>query len=556
MRLTGRVLLALTVAATLAITGACAGSKGGGDHGSQNADNLTGVMNGTLPTDGPAQEGGSITVTDLSDAPTLDVQATASSYTHAALSGLVYNKLVTYKTGRDLRYGSGQLVGDLAESWTRSDDGLDWTFNLRKGVKFQDIAPVSGREFTADDVVCTFNRSLSNPGAPGKSLLSIVDHLSTPDPYTAVFTLKEPHAAFDQSMAQIFMEIVPCEGTRGDFDMATTAIGTGPFTLAKWDRNVQRTYAKNPNYFVPDEPHISQLNIQVMSDTAAIVAAFRSGNIDMTGMTTEQQVPAITSTNPEAVIRAQMSLTMNQIMMNEKVKPFDDLRVRKAISMAWDRVGMANVDYSVYNLGMPYPATLDGGVTTEEANALIPYDPDAAKALLADAGFPNGFSVDLLTTSGYGPTVVNEAQWLQNDLKKIGIDVTLKIVDYATYFAGFSAMNYSIAFGYATGLGTADEWLQQYYLSTGSRNWFGINDPQLDSMITAQRGILDPAARTKALHDIGIYLLTNVVNPAIGGQANVPSVMQPWVHNLYEAPGSSRDWAAVAWVDANSPSRK
>jgi peptide/nickel transport system substrate-binding protein len=458
--------------------------------------------------------------------------------------------------GRDIKYGSTDLTGDLAESWNRSADGLTWTFNLHKGVKFQDIAPVNGREFTADDVVCTINRSKTNPGAPGKNLVSIVDSVGAPDPYTVVFTLKSPYGAFDQSLASSFMEIVPCEGTRGDFDMTSTAIGTGPFILSNWVRNVQRTYTKNPNYFVPNEPHLNQFNIQIMSDPAAIVAAFRTGEIDVAGMNTEKYVSEITNTNHDAVVRAQMSITGNSVSMNQAVKPFDDLRVRKAIAMAWDRHGMIKVDYSVYNLDGAYPPTLDGGLTSEEADQAYPYDPEGAKALLAQAGYPNGFSVDLLTTDGYGPVIVNEAQWLQTDLAKVGITVTLNIRDYATYFAAYSSMNYAISWGYTTGLGTPDEWLQQYYLSSGPRNWFGTNDPQLDSMIKAQQAILDPAERTKALHDVGEYIVTNVIDPIIGGQANVPNIMQPWVHNLYGQPASGRDYVAMAWVDGNSPRKK
>jgi peptide/nickel transport system substrate-binding protein len=554
MRYTGRVFLVSLAAAALALAGACGGSKG--SSGSQQADDVTGIMNGVLPADGPAQDGGTVTTADSSDAPTLDVQASASSYTHAALSGIVYNTLVTYKVGRDIKYGSTDLTGDLAESWSRSDDATTWTFNLRKGVKFQDIAPVSGREFTADDVVCTINRSQTTNGAPGRNLVNIVDHLSTPDPYTVVFNLKAPYVAFDQSLAQIFMEIVPCEGTRGDFDMATTAIGTGPFTLAKWDRNVQRTYTKNPNYFVPGEPHIDQLNVQIISDPTSLIANYRTGQIDQFGMNTESYIPQIKSTNPDAVIRAQMSLTGFEIAMNQAVKPFDDIRVRKAVAMAWDRKGVINLDYSVYNLGGAYPPTLDGGLTSEEADAAYPYDPAAAKALLADAGYPDGFSVQILATDGYGPVMVKEVQWLQDDLKKVGIDVTLNISDYATFITAFASKNYTMVWGYITGLGTPDEWLEQYWRSDGPRNWFNIKDSTLDSMIAAQPSILDPAARTKALHDIGDYIVNNVANPIVGGQANVPSITQPWVHNLYQSPAAGRYWSATVWVDDKSPSRK
>ena len=543
------------VTALLVAAASCGGTSNNGGN-SEDADDVTGVMNGTLPDDGPAQDGGTLTTIDSSDAPTLDVQATASSYTHSGLSGIVYNKLVKYKTGRTLKYGSTELTGDLATDWERSDDGKTWTFELRKGVKFQNIAPVNGREFTAADVVCTFTRAQTQSGAPGRNLLSIVDRMTTPDPYTIEFSLKSPHAAFDQSMAQVFMEILPCEGTRGEFDLATTAIGTGPFTLAKWDRKVQRTYLKNPNYFVPGQPHLDQINVLIMSDPAALIAAFRTGQIDSFGMNTEQYVPQILTTNPDAVIRAQMSLTGWEIAMNQAVKPFDDIRVRKAIALAFDFHGLVKLDYSVYNRVGVYPPTLDGGLTTEEVDEAYPYDPEAAKKLLAEAGYPNGFSVEMLATDGYGPVMVKDAQWVQEDLKRVGIDVTLKITDYASYLTAASKKDYSILWGYITGLGTPDEWLQQYWTTDGPRNWFNISDPKLDQMIKEQQAILDPDERTKALHAISEYMVANVINPVGGGQANVPLIQQTWVHNYYAMPIGGRDWSAEAWVDENSPSRK
>jgi len=232
---------------------------------------------------------------------------------------------------------------------------------------------------------------------------------------------------------------------------------------------------------------------------------------------------------------------------------------------------MGEANYGDYLLGGAYPATLDGGVTTAEADAAYPndvdaakklladaaypHDVDAAKKLLADAGYPNGFDVEMLTTDGYGPTITNQAQWVQEDLKKVGVNVTLKVVDYSTYFAAFAKKAYGISYGYASGLGSADEWLESFYLSSGPRNWFNINDPKLDQMIEDQRGILDPAERTKALHDTGMYIMQNVSNPILGMQYAALSVMQPWVHNIYGTPTYARAWAADAWLDGNAPGR-
>lgn len=548
--------IAVAFAVAIALVAGC----GGGSSGPSTTpakDDVTSVINGTLPADGPAEDGGTLTLVDAADSPTLDPQKEGSYTTHGQLSGVVYSKLLAYDTGRDIVYGAQKLKGDLAEKWSMSDDGKSWTFNLRKGVKWQDVAPVSGREFTSADVACTLHRIQTFTGAVQSGLMGIVSTVETPDPYTAVFQLKEAFAGFDQSVASYNMEIIPCEADRGEFDLKTTAIGTGPFILQNWDRKVSKTYIKNPNYFVPGKPHLDKLVINFITDPAAQIAAYRTSQLDAIAPS-YQLYPTVITTNPDAVARSQFQLTMTQIMINQKVKPFDDVRVRQAVAMAWDRKGMAEANYEDYALGTGYPSTLQGGMTSEESDKAWPFDPEGAKKLLAEAGYPNGFDVELTLTDGYGPVIVNQAQWVQQDLKKIGINVTLRQLDYATYFSTVltSKADYAIGYGYASGLGSPDEWLQSFYTTGSSRNSFGTDDPKLNKMIEDQRGILNVADRTKALHDIAVYIGKNVVTPVLGMQASALSVQQPWVHNLYGAPAYERAYVSDVWVDTNSPSRK
>jgi peptide/nickel transport system substrate-binding protein len=549
--------IAAVSAAALALVAACGGASGGGSGADQVKDDVTSVINGTLTADGPPESGGSMTLVDTADSPTLDVHKEGSFTTHGQLSGVVYSKLLAYDVGRDIVYGAQKLKGDLAEKWSMAPDGKSWTFNLRKGVKWQNIAPVNGREFTSADVACTLHRIQTFTGAVQSGLMGIVSKVETPDPYTAVFQLKEAFAGFDQSVASYNMEIIPCEADQGLYDLKTTAIGTGPFILQTWDRKVSKTYIKNPTYFQPGKPYLDKLIINFITDPAAQIAAYRTGQLDVLAPS-YQLYPTVLTTNPDAIARSQLQLTMTQIMINQKVKPFDDVRVRQAVAMAWDRNGMAKANYQDYRLGTGYPSTLQGGLTNDESDKMWPYDPEGAKKLLAEAGFPAGFSVDMTLTDGYGPIIVNQAQWVQQDLKKVGINVTLRQLDYATYFSTVltSKADYTIGYGYSSGLGSPDEWLQSFYTTGSSRNSFGTSDPKLDKMIEDQRGILDVAERTKALHDIAVYIGKNVVSPILGMQASAISVMQTWVHNVYGAPAYERAYVTDAWVDKNSPTRK
>src|SRR5262249_16324145 len=139
--------------------------------------------------------------------------------------------------------------------------------------------------------------------------------------------------------------------------------------------------------------------------------------------------------------------------------------------------------------------SLLGGMSSDDVLKAIPYDPSGAKQLLADAGYPNGFSVEMLTTDGYGPQFVNQARWVQEELKKIGITVTRRILACATYLSEVQNMNYSIGWGLGTGFLTTGEWLQSLYKTGGPRNWFGVADPKLDQMIADQQSEIDKDKR-------------------------------------------------------------
>ena len=550
-----RLALSTAVVAAMVLAACGGGSSGKSDRGED-----TGVqdqtVSGTLPTDGPPEAGGTFKSNAAADAPTLDPHKSASYSVPDAVTGSVYSKLVEFTADRKTPYGEMKVHPDLAESYTQSTDGKTWTFNLRKGVKFQNIAPVNGREFTSADVKCTIDRIQTLPGVQ-KNLLDVVKSLDTSDPYKAIFNLTIPYPAFAETMASFYMAMLPCEGTSGQFNLAEKAIGTGPFILADWQRKVQRVYKKNPDYFIPGKPHVDGFITVIQGDPASAIAAMRTGELDATGSVNETLLPAVMSSNPDLVVRNQIGIGPDQIMFNQARKPFDDYRVRKAISMAFDRKGFGDSFYNgYYKYTGPIPPVLFGGMPSDEAAKAIPYDPAAAKKLLAEAGFPNGLDVKMLTTDGYGPQFVNQAQWVQQDLKEIGVNATLNIIDYATYFSTFGAKDYDIGWGLSTAFLTADEWLQALYVTNGPRNWFNTSDPKLDKMIADQRSILDKDKRNDKLQEINKYILENVLTPFMGILYSGLLTQQPWVHNLYLHPAYGRAYMADVWLDSKAPSRK
>lgn len=307
--------LAVAVALVAALAAGCfspANQAGGGDALDQER----------LQQDaGPPQPGGTFRYTLPSDAKSLDPTTQSSFNTHIAI-GSTYSKLVDYETGPDIPYGASVLEGDLAESWEPSADGLKWTFNLRQGVTFHNKAPVNGREFTSADVVCTMDRIRTLPGQQA-SALALASSWTAPDPYTVVFDLKTPYAEFDVTMAGHYMWILPCEGTSGQFDLNTQAIGTGAYVLETWTRDRERILVANPDYYVEGQPYIDRIEIAIVPDQAATIAAFRSGQTDYLSPLAldKAQAEKVLAEDEHAVLFREAGLTQTRLFMNQARAP-------------------------------------------------------------------------------------------------------------------------------------------------------------------------------------------------------------------------------------------
>ncbi|WP_199434640.1 ABC transporter substrate-binding protein [Qaidamihabitans albus] len=506
---------------------------------------------------GPPQPGGIYRYSLPSDAQSLDPHKQSSYNTHVAI-GASYSKLVDFKTGPDTPYGSYELEGDLAEDWSVSEDGGEWTFNLRKGVKFHNVAPVNGREFTARDVLCTTERIRQLPGHQ-VNLLSMVEDIEAPDDHTVVFRLTQPYADFATNMANHFMWMLPCEGTEGKFDLGTQAIGTGPFVLERWERNRERVLTAHPEYYERGKPYLDGIHVAIVPDPQASMAAMRTGKLDyLTSLSfDEKQAETLLSQQPDFQLRSELGLNPIRVYMNQAAEPFDDVRVRRAVALAIDRAAMVESLRPGGQASGPVTPSLFGGLPSEEVERLQPYDPEQARRLLAEAGYPDGFRTEMILTNGYGETVVREAQWVQQDLAKVGIDVSLDVQDYATYFTeSFAKQRYQLGFGLQTPMLSADEYLSTEWHSEGSRNWYGIDDPELDRMIAEQRGILDEAARERKLADIQRYIINEVSNPVTLNLYETQVIYAPYVHGSYPHPEYGGRHLADVWLGPEAPGRQ
>ncbi len=496
--------------------------------------------------------GGTLVISGPSDIASLDPLTSSSFNTQYRISG-VYQRLLTFDSGPDIGYTAQVLKPELATDWEISDDLLTYTFTLREGVVWHDVDPVNGRPFTSADVKATFDAVLAE--GHQAALLANVQSIETPDDQTVVLSLSEPFAPLLNNMASHFMWILPAEAFEEGYDRTNTVIGTGPFLLDEREVDVKTTYARNPNYWDVDEngnqlPYLDGIETLVINDTQQVIAAFKAGEIDiMTNGTSPELRDQLKDDFPEASYGEWIDAGMGQIGINVNRPPFDDIRVRQAINLAIDRDGMGNTLRGGGTVPSNVaPALADYVLDEDERREYLYYDPERAKELLAEAGFPDGLDATLIATDRYGATYTAQTEWVVEDLKAIGINVTLDMLDYATYFGSrWPDVEYDIQFGPQTPFLEPDEWLRLQMRSDGARNWYNINDPELDALLDAQLSIVDPDERAEAIRDIQRYALENVMNPipvwTYFSQWNFsPRIQNFYRHGSYGYAGIERVW--------------
>lgn len=469
-----------------------------------------------LAQDGP-KHGGHIAINVHSEAPNFDPLGSTSFGLHSRL-GLAMNTLVGWSYGPDVGYGEFAPRPSLAESWTVSDDGLTYTFTLRDDVVWHDVAPVSGRPFVAGDVVATYEAILQDGVQRG--LLSAVETISAPDDHTLVLTLSEPYVPMLQNVAHHNMWILPAEAFNGGYDRETTVIGTGPFVLVENEPGVSTRYERNPDYFdTSDEgaqlPYLDSVEILPLVDLNARVMAFRSQQTDIWfGPLNRLQMDDITRALPGVVEIQTVANTQTELFLNPEKEELSDLRVRKAINKAIDRVAMGEVVRGGGELGGIVGPALASQTLPEAERMEIYGSPDLeeARALLAEAGYPDGFAMDM-TVVNFGEEFVREAEWMQQDLAEIGIDVTLSIADRNTGLAMASEGNFESLFLIMSPFVEADDYFYNHFNPEGPRNYTGIDDPELNRLIAEQQSEVDPEARLELIYEVQRYVAENIMNP-------------------------------------------
>jgi peptide/nickel transport system substrate-binding protein len=496
--------------------------------------------------EGEPVDGGTLSVAATSDGDTLDPLASASFNVHNRV-GLASSRLLKPDMSTEYAFGEAPLVGDLAEDWEISDDGLTYTFYLREGVTWHDIPPVNGREFVADDVVATFEAIQA--GGFQAYMLTPVTSIEAPDDYTVVLTLSEPFAPLENYMASHHMWILPQEAFEGGYDPATQVIGTGPFQMVEWDRGVTTVYEKNPNYYEEGIPHVDGVQMPVVTDQGARIAAFRADETQLIGAVSPQETESLLSALPDAELNTEISGSPLMMFFNMEAEPYDQLEVREAIGMAIDREALGEALFGNGARTGPVQRSLPKFALSEEELAEYQqYDPEAAEQMLADAGVTD-LNMSIMVTAGYGPRIVSAAEWIVEDLAQVGINAQIEVVDYATYIGQrWANVEYDVAVGLQTPFQEPDEWLYAQYHTDGSRNWWNISDPELDAMVEEQRTILDEDERIAQVQDTQRWMLENLQNPLQVWGYDTEVIVGPTVNGYHTQPQYGMNHYAYLWL--------
>ncbi len=428
------------------------------------------------------------------DSPSLDpaiaTDGEAFRVTRNILEGLV-----------DLEDGTTNVVPKLAESWQANPDATGYTFKLRQGVKFTD-----GTEFNADAVVANFQRWKAGKQESfsyyndvyGK----VIQSVTAVDPSTVEFKFSEPFAPFIASLVlPPFAINSPAAIEKFGDKLNENPVGTGPFKLVEWKRNDSITLEKNPDYWNPEQPKATRVIFRAIPENATRLTALKGGEVDLMDDLDPDAASQVSSDGNLELLK-RPSFNVGYIAFNNTKKPFDNPKVRQALAHAVNKQALIDAFYGgnaipAVNLLAPSLPSYDQEIQD------YAYDLDAAKKLLADAGYPNGFKTDFLAMPvprPYMPDGRKIAEALQADFAKIGVQTNIISYEWAVYLDKMKKGEYPVGLiGWTGDYGDASNFLN--VLLNGANipgnNYSRYNNPEVNKLLGEAQTVTDEAQRNE-----------------------------------------------------------
>jgi peptide/nickel transport system substrate-binding protein len=499
-----------------------------------------------LAASGPAvsqtpKSGGSLNVMQREDLPQgFAIHETSTiSTTWEAMP--CFNNLVFFDPLKKVE-SMDTVIGELAEKWSWQDNYRNLVFVLRKGVKWHD-----GQPFTSKDVKFTFDMLREAPDAQGKLRINPrkdwytnIQNVEAPDPHTVIFHLKKPQPSLLLMLASGYTPVYAAHVPPASY--RTGCVGTGPFKLKEWRKGEFVDLVKNPDYFVKGRPYLDSLKYIVIVERGTRTAALQAGKLDVAfpGETTKTTAEQLKKAVPQLVITPFSQNVADNIIMNTKKAPFDNPKVRLAVSYAIDRRALVQ---GVHQGGALVGASMAPkphgvwGLLEKDVTVLPGYgkgaeDKAKAKKLLAEAGITPDKPLKVEMVTRAIAVYVDMASFVINELKQVGIESTLKQVETAQWHPMATRGDYQIGAN-LTGVGPDDpdaNFFENY--GCGSpRNYSQYCNEEVSKLIEQQSQELDPKKRLALVWNIQKKIEADAARPILDWKLDYFTVW-PHVKNL------------------------
>jgi peptide/nickel transport system substrate-binding protein len=437
------------------------------------------------------QHGGVLRAGMQTDPVGLDPHLTSATATRNMMEN-VYDTLVMFDA-------SGRIVPGLAESWTTSEDGLTWTFSLREGVTFH-----NGEPLRASDVVFSIER-MKDPevAAPRADHFALVETVEAPDERTVVFTLLEPFSPLLAKLAFSLIAIMSEAVIHEHGDAQEVVVGTGPFRFVEYLPQTRLVLERNEAFWGEDEggnqlPYLDGITFLFFPDPAARTTAVQTGAVDWI-----EYVPAadvlVLEADPNVQVVGGLSANFRSLYLNMTLSdpPLDNQLVRQAIAHAIDEQEV--VDLALFGTG----GIVATGTTIPAADFYAiessPYtgrDLERARELMREAGYEDGFELELYVTSTYD-FLRDPAEVVQSQLADLNIRVSISAEDWGIYLPTALESDFETTILGTSGQADPDDYLFGSFHSTGSLNLSGLNDPEVDALLEEGRRVADEEERRR-----------------------------------------------------------
>lgn len=436
-----------------------------------------------------------------------------------------------------------KVVPRLCKSY-ETPDGLTYVLHLEENVKFSD-----GTDLTSEDVKFTIDRILDpKTASPRASQFTQVDKVEAVDRNTVRITTKVPFAPMINALASAFNQVVSkkfVESKGGNIDQVT--MGSGPFKVAEYIPDQILRFERNPYYWRKDRPLLDGMTWKIIPDDQGRVAALRAKDVDDAWFL-DAKVADLFKGNPEYVVYEVPVLTHATTWINCSKPPLNNIKVRQALSYALNRQEF--LDTVAFGKGVvtgPIPAPEKEWALPVSDYASYKQDISKAKSLLAEAGYPNGFSVTLKVSPQYVLDTGN-AQVLQRQLQAIGVDLKLESVEWGNLLAAWTKSDFEMLNLLMLGTYDPDGYAWGRFHSKSPANYAKISDPDLDVLLDKQRTTVDRAARKTVLNDTQRKIV-DLVPMLFYYCYYVWGIYRPYVKGVTPMSNSSAPYTMNVWLD-------